>query len=97
MSAVTVEVSTHACSLMSRRRNLRRIATRMSSFNPRLLVDEQATSPCEPPAGATRVSTHACSLMSRRLRAARPAVRRRCFNPRLLVDEQATTDAWYSS
>ena len=39
-------VSTHACSLMSRRRTSRGTGSAAAArFNPRLLVDEQATSP----------------------------------------------------
>ena len=36
-------VSTHACSLMSRRPGSPRSIRRSARFNPRLLVDEQAT------------------------------------------------------
>ncbi len=69
--AGAVLVSTHACSLMSRRRarcRRRRCAGRC--FNPRLLVDEQATDAGGGAVVLDQVSTHACSLMSRRRRPA---------------------------
>ena len=60
-------------------------------FNPRLLVDEQATVQVVADARGGQVSTHACSLMSRRREALRAAAWCQGFNPRLLVDEQATS------
>ena len=59
-------VSTHACSLMSRRLWRSSTPTAMLCFNPRLLVDEQATGNAESVTDSVTVSTHACSLMSRR-------------------------------
>ena len=86
-------VSTHACSLMSRRRLRSSDMCGLSCFNPRLLVDEQATRGVGRPAQHLRVSTHACSLMSRRPWSACLAKPAWSFNPRLLVDEQATLTA----
>ncbi len=59
-------VSTHACSLMSRRRGSSGCPPARSRFNPRLLVDEQATLRVPNAPHRAIVSTHACSLMSRR-------------------------------
>ena len=60
------EVSTHACSLMSRRRPGWKHIRAPRCFNPRLLVDEQATCARTTLVVVSSVSTHACSLMSRR-------------------------------
>ena len=57
---VVAQVSTHACSLMSRRRRERARRSLVRGFNPRLLVDEQATSRRTLYAVIDAVSTHAC-------------------------------------
>ena len=83
------KVSTHACSLMSRRPRASSHSRTARRFNPRLLVDEQATA-LDASSLVEHVSTHACSLMSRRPLLIGASRWISSFNPRLLVDEQAT-------